>query len=318
MDARCCCPVRLAPSARHWLHHSPIFSLYNRKKKLKHEGNDYQQTTYHKWTKFNELQQSLSKTKNKPKVHQVFQVLCIMWLAWKTQQIRAIQLFHKYWQKMILFCWSQARSRLGFGRKIIYKVTKFCFSLYVWNKFFCAQQNLEGHKKFEGVLPRIPPEATGLTEPNLTSYGIYVATCVMCHQHYIDQTVNRFSTRYSMYPGTFGTHQIKMMTATKWPYRGNVHCSMPWHYQYTTHQNSWHCYFCRTTTFNSLDTCEDKRLNSLTQWFSKFFSHSSLASPITLNSSPTKVRSQMIIAKISHYLLWRNKRRLWTKQTLKH
>ena len=50
------------------------------------------------------------------------------------------------------------------------------------------------------------------------------------------------------------------------------------------------------------------------QWFSKFFSHSSLTNPNSVNSS--QQRSQMITAKVSHYLLWRNNRRLWTKQTL--
>ena len=54
--------------------------------------------------------------------------------------------------------------------------------------------------------------------------------------------------------------------------------------------------------------------NCLVQWFSKFFSHSSLTNP-TL-SIPPQQKSQMIIAKISHYLLWRNNRWLWTKQTL--
>jgi len=43
--------------------------------------------------------------------------------------------------------------------------------------------------------------------------------------------------------------------------------------------------------------------------------YSSLTNPNTVNSSPTKI-TKKIFAKISHYLLWRNNKRLWTKNFL--
>jgi len=36
-----------------------------------------------------------------------------------------------------------------------------------------------------------------------TIYGIYVATCVICHQHNVGQTVNNFSARWSINPYTW-------------------------------------------------------------------------------------------------------------------
>jgi len=36
-----------------------------------------------------------------------------------------------------------------------------------------------------------------------THYDKQVATCVMCHQPYIGQTVNKFSMRWSSYRGTW-------------------------------------------------------------------------------------------------------------------
>jgi len=57
----------------------------------------------------------------------------------------------------------------------------------------------------------------------------------------------------------------------------------------------------------------DLGVYGLDQWFSKFFSHSSLPTQ-TLSILPQQ-RSHMIIATISNYLLWRNNRRLSTRQT---
>ena len=59
---------------------------------------------------------------------------------------------------------------------------------------------------------------------------------------------------------------------------------------------------------------KERKCKCLDQWFSKFFDIPPLQTQ-TLSIPPQK-RSRMIIAKISHYLLWRNNRRLWTKQTL--
>jgi len=36
------------------------------------------------------------------------------------------------------------------------------FIIYFYKKIFLAQQNLEGHKKFRGDCPRMPPVARGL------------------------------------------------------------------------------------------------------------------------------------------------------------
>jgi len=35
------------------------------------------------------------------------------------------------------------------------------------------------------------------------NYGIYLATCVMCHQKYVNQTVNKLSLKWSAHRGTW-------------------------------------------------------------------------------------------------------------------
>ena len=56
--------------------------------------------------------------------------------------------------------WQQARSqvsRFG-GAQYIFRGARFLLLLYVWNKFFWAQQNLGGHKRnLGGHCPRMPP-----------------------------------------------------------------------------------------------------------------------------------------------------------------
>jgi len=34
------------------------------------------------------------------------------------------------------------------------------------------------------------------------NYGIYVAACAICHEQYVGQTANKFSTRWSAHRGT--------------------------------------------------------------------------------------------------------------------
>jgi len=51
------------------------------------------------------------------------------------------------------------------------------------------------------------------------NYGIYVATCVICHEQYVEQTNNKFCTRWSS-PQVIGTDPIvKLMKIIKikWP-----------------------------------------------------------------------------------------------------
>ena len=57
------------------------------------------------------------------------------------------------------------------------------------------------------------------------NYGIYVATCVICHQQYVSQTVNKFSTGWSSHPSNWNKPD-NWMTATKWPYHCTIQCSM--------------------------------------------------------------------------------------------
>ena len=41
-----------------------------------------------------------------------------------------------------------------------------------------------------------------------TYYGVYVATCCICHEQYVGQTKNRFSVRWTAYRNSWKTFDI--------------------------------------------------------------------------------------------------------------
>ena len=54
-------------------------------------------------------------------------------------------------------------------------------------------------------------------------FGIYVATCVICHEQYVGQTSNKFSKRWQRI-AVIGTNKIVKLTVTRtrWPCRGTI------------------------------------------------------------------------------------------------
>ena len=62
-------------------------------------------------------------------------------------------------------------------------------------------------------------------KPSLTcaDFGIYVATCVICHEQYVGQTSNKFS-KDGQRIAVIGTNKIVKLTVTRtrWPCRGTI------------------------------------------------------------------------------------------------
>jgi len=87
----------------------------------------------------------------------------------------------------------------------------------------------------------------------------------------------------------------------------------------SNHTVRWTCVHCYPNRLYHKKWREEHRCSKhfwilLDQWFSIFFHIPPLQS-LTL-SIPPQQKSQMMIANISHYLLWRNNERLRTKQRL--
>ena len=54
-------------------------------------------------------------------------------------------------------------------------------------------------------------------------FGIYVATCVICHEQYVGQTSNKFSKRWSAHRSNSTNKIVKLtVTRTRWPCRGTI------------------------------------------------------------------------------------------------
>ena len=75
-------------------------------------------------------------------------------------------------------------------------------------------------------------------------FGIYVATCVICHEQYVGQTSNKFSKRWSTHRSNWNkqdckTDSDKDLVAALF--------REPRHYKQATSARSIHRYFCRTT-----------------------------------------------------------------------
>ena len=54
-------------------------------------------------------------------------------------------------------------------------------------------------------------------------FGIYVATCVICHEQYVGQTSNKFSKRLLAHRSNWNKQYCKTaVTRTRWPCRGTI------------------------------------------------------------------------------------------------
>ena len=70
-------------------------------------------------------------------------------------------------------------------------------------------------------------------------FGIYVATCVMCHEQYVGQTSNKFSKRWSAHRSNWNKQGSDGLVAALF--------REPRHYKQATSTRNIHRYFCRTT-----------------------------------------------------------------------
>jgi len=59
------------------------------------------------------------------------------------------------------------------------------------------------------------------------NYGINAATCVICHEQSVGQTMNKFSMRWSSHLSDWKRSNCKndKMTRMKWRCRGTIQCS---------------------------------------------------------------------------------------------
>ena len=53
-------------------------------------------------------------------------------------------------------------------------------------------------------------------------FGIYVTTCVVCHEQYVGQTSNKFSKRWSAHRSNWNKIVKLTVTRTRWPCRGTI------------------------------------------------------------------------------------------------
>jgi len=70
--------------------------------------------------------------------------------------------------------------------------------------------------------------------------GIYVATCVICHEQYVGQTSNKFYKRWSAHRSNWNKQDCKTD-------RDKDQMALSRHYKQATSARSIHRYFCRTT-----------------------------------------------------------------------
>jgi len=107
----------------------------------------------------------------------------------------------------------------------------------------------------------IKPPAALNQNPTCARYAIYVATCAICNQQYVAQTVNKFSKRWSAHRRAWNKLDERenndQMTLLR-------HCTV---FHGIINKPSIHD-FCTVTfveqpSFDSPDTCEDKWLHTL-------------------------------------------------------
>ena len=68
-------------------------------------------------------------------------------------------------------------------------------------------------------------------------FGIYVATCVICHEQHIGQTSNKFSKRWSAHCSNWNKQYCKTDS-------DKDQMALSWHYKQATSAPSLHRYFC--------------------------------------------------------------------------
>ena len=96
---------------------------------------------------------------------------------------------------------------------------------------------------------------------NLTcaNYGIYVATCVLCHEQYVGQTKNKFSKSWSAHHTNWNRSNDKneevALSRQHALFHGNVN-KPPIHEAYIV-------FFVEQPNFHSLNICKDKWYNQL-------------------------------------------------------
>ena len=83
-------------------------------------------------------------------------------------------------------------------------------------------------------------------------FGIYVATCAICHEQYVGQTSNKFSKRWSAHRSNWNKQDCKTDSDKN-------QMALSRHYKQATSARSMHRYFCQTTKLPlSLDICQNK------------------------------------------------------------
>ena len=85
-------------------------------------------------------------------------------------------------------------------------------------------------------------------------FGIYVATCVICHEQYVGHTSNKFSKRWSAHRSNWNKQDCKtdsdkdqMALSRHYSENHGTINKPPLHYKQATTARSIHRYFCRTT-----------------------------------------------------------------------
>ena len=89
-------------------------------------------------------------------------------------------------------------------------------------------------------------------------FGIYVATCVICHEQYVGQTSNKISKRWSAHCSNWNEQDCKTDNdkdqMALWRHYSENHCTInkpPLHEAYTIT-------FVKQPSCHSLDICENK------------------------------------------------------------
>ena len=89
-------------------------------------------------------------------------------------------------------------------------------------------------------------------------FGIYIATCVICHEQYVGQTSNKFSRRWSAHCSNWNKQDCK----TEWQGPHGLVAALfrePWHYKQATSAKSMYTVtFVKQPSCHSLDFCENK------------------------------------------------------------
>jgi len=78
-------------------------------------------------------------------------------------------------------------------------------------------------------------------------FGIYVATCVICHGQYVGQTSKKVSKRWSAHRSNWNKQDCKTDSDKDQMALSRHYSEKPRHYKQATSARSIHRYFCRTT-----------------------------------------------------------------------